>query len=92
MAPTTFSRSRLLSTAATSPATMAPVSSPWCDTVAAGVYSKHAPETLERLRCTGGGPVFHRVGRKILYHRDDLDRWISAGRIASTSSGPALDL
>jgi len=68
---------------------MASVPSPWYDTVGAGRYTKHAPETLERLRCTGGGSIFYKIGKKILYHKDDLDAWIRAGRRASTS-GPLL--
>jgi hypothetical protein len=91
MAPTTSSRSRLLSAAATGPATMASASvpSPWYNTPQAAAYIGHAPGTLERMRITGGGPVYSRVSRKCMYHRDDLDHWMNLGRRRSTS-GPLI--
>lgn len=41
---------------------------------------------LDKLRCTGGGPEFVRLGvRKILYRRIDLQNWAKARRFDSTS-------
>ena len=34
--------------------------------------------TLTRYRVTGGGPVFHKFGSKVLYARFDLEAWIEA--------------
>jgi hypothetical protein len=34
-----------------------------------------SPKTLAKLRCIGGGPVFRRFGRRILYDPDDLLNW-----------------
>jgi hypothetical protein len=37
-----------------------------------------ATPTLAKLRCVGGGPAFHRYGRRIVYERLELIRWIEA--------------
>src|SRR5262245_35609240 len=44
--------------------------------------SKH---TLENMRCTAFGPVFHKFLGRVLYHRDDLKRWSRRHRRRSTS-------
>lgn len=45
---------------------------------------------LNKLRLTGGGPVFVRLaGRAIRYRRTDLDEWVAASAMASTSQYPA---
>jgi hypothetical protein len=41
--------------------------------------------TLERSRVTGFGPPFCKLGRRVLYRQDDLDRWIAARVVPSTS-------
>ena len=35
-----------------------------------------SPATLSKYRCLGGGPVFMKFGRRILYVPSDLDRWV----------------
>jgi hypothetical protein len=37
--------------------------------------------TLAKLRCLGGGPRFHKIGRNVAYSTDDLDAY--AGRVIS---------
>lgn len=56
-------------------------------TEAAAAYLGLSPRTLEKLRLTGGGPIYCRPpGRKVvLYDRDALDEWARAGRRRSTS-------
>ena len=48
-----------------------------------------APRTLTKLRVIGGGPIFRRFGRLVIYDCKDLLDW-AAGRIsgplASTST------
>jgi hypothetical protein len=44
-----------------------------------------AVSTLEKLRLTGGGPVFIKRGRTVLYGRGDLDTWLDGLRRRSTS-------
>jgi hypothetical protein len=40
---------------------------------------------LNKLRSIGGGPVFIKRGRRVIYDTLDLDAWLDAGRRASTS-------
>lgn len=41
--------------------------------------------TLEKLRVTGGGPAFMRLGRATRYRRADLIAWMERHRRKSTS-------
>lgn len=41
--------------------------------------------TLAKLRLTGEGPRYVRLGRRVLYDPSDLDAWISARKRTSTS-------
>lgn len=43
--------------------------------------------TLERLRVSGGGPVYVKTRRLARYREADLERWIAARTVASTSEG-----
>ena len=40
---------------------------------------------LNKLRMTGGGPRFVRVGRSIRYREDDLGLWLDGKTAESTS-------
>jgi excisionase family DNA binding protein len=42
--------------------------------------------TLERLRLTGGGPRYVKCGRSVRYRECDLDAWIAARVVSSTSA------
>jgi DNA-binding transcriptional MerR regulator len=44
-----------------------------------------SPRTLEAWRLSGGGPVFIKAGRRVLYHRNDLEVWLNSRRRSSTS-------
>ena len=35
-----------------------------------------APRTIARWRSEGQGPPVTRLGRRILYHRDDVRKWL----------------
>ena len=41
--------------------------------------------TMDKLRCTGGGPVYLRLGRRVLYNHADLEAWAQQGRRSNTS-------
>jgi excisionase family DNA binding protein len=41
--------------------------------------------TLERLRLSGGGPLYVKCGRSVRYRAHDLEAWISARVVSSTS-------
>ncbi len=52
----------------------------------AAAYLRCSQSYLNKLRCSGGGPDFVRLGlRKIVYRRADLDFWIRSRRYESTS-------
>jgi hypothetical protein len=54
--------------------------------------AEHVPcakSTLDKLRVKGGGPIFIKIGKRVLYDTDDLDRWIAGQKRASTSDTKA---
>ena len=52
----------------------------------AAQYLALKESTLEKMRLTGGGPVFIRLGsRAVGYDVADLDAWIDSRRVDSTS-------
>ena len=54
-------------------------------TTEAAEYTSLAKSTLEKLRVSGGGCPYIRVGRVVVYDPDDLDEWLAAHRRKSTS-------
>jgi hypothetical protein len=44
-----------------------------------------SPRTLEKHRCYGTGPVYRRLGGRIVYAIDDLEAWAARGTRRSTS-------
>ncbi len=58
-------------------------------TLAAAEYLGLSPATLETLRCRGGGPPFVKLGRRVVYRREDLEAWLAEGRRSSTSEDPS---
>lgn len=48
-------------------------------------------QRLAKLRVTGGGPTFFRVGRSIFYRIDDLDAYMLANSRRSTSDSGSVD-
>jgi Helix-turn-helix domain len=57
---------------------------PPLDTPAAADYLNVLPSYLERLRCTGDGPVFVKRNGLVRYDPDDLDAWFEGGKQRST--------
>lgn len=55
------------------------------DTQAAAEWLGLAPSTLRNLRCKGGGPPAIKIGRSIRYDPAELDKWLSARSVNSTS-------
>ena len=41
--------------------------------------------TLNKLRCSGGGPAFLKLGRAVRYKPVDLKDWLHSRRVMSTS-------
>lgn len=54
-------------------------------TVEAADYVRLKKPTLERFRLTGEGPKFLKLGGAVRYRRPDLDAWLDARAIRSTS-------
>jgi hypothetical protein len=49
-------------------------------------YLGLSPSYLNKLRTTGGGPIFSAIGKRaIIYAKDDLDAWLASKRRRSTS-------
>jgi excisionase family DNA binding protein len=55
------------------------------NTSEAASYLRLAKPTLEKLRLTGKGPRFLKLGRAVRYERKSLNDWIAARSVASTS-------
>ena len=51
----------------------------------AAAYLKSSTSTLAKLRCAGGGPCYVRIGRAIRYRKSELDEFMTASRVSSTS-------
>lgn len=51
----------------------------------AAEYIGLAKSTLEKLRLTGCGPMFSKLGRTVVYDVTDLDAWVASRRRESTS-------
>lgn len=56
-------------------ANLARKGSPFLGTKQAGFYLGLSHKTLARLRVTGGGPMFRKLGTTVRYHIDDLKAW-----------------
>lgn len=61
------------------------VGSKWLRTRQAAAYLNLSYRTLEKLRCTGGGPPYRKVIGTVLYRMDELDQWVEARTFSSTS-------
>ncbi len=51
----------------------------------ASTYLGLGASTLEKLRMTGKGPVYLKIGRRCLYAQRDLDAWLAQHRRISTT-------
>jgi Helix-turn-helix domain len=62
------------------------------NTSEAAKYLRVGASTLSKLRVFGGGPVFLKLGRRVVYERADLDAWTQRHRRLSTSDPGSVDL
>ncbi|WP_260682905.1 helix-turn-helix transcriptional regulator [Rhizobium laguerreae] len=51
----------------------------------AATYTGVSASTLNKLRLTGGGPDYIKLGKSVVYDPADLDAWLSSKRRRSTS-------
>ena len=60
--------------------------SPYLTTREAAQYLRLRPCTLERWRCDGGGPVYHKFGGRVVYAKQALEDFAEENQRASTVS------
>jgi hypothetical protein len=58
---------------------------PPVDVKAAATYTGFGEGYLNKLRCTGGGPIFIKRAGVVRYDPDDLDAWLEGLKRKSTS-------
>jgi excisionase family DNA binding protein len=58
-------------------------------TAEAANYLRLSQPTLERLRLSGDGPPFAKLGKAVRYRRADLDSWLASHLVQSTSEAAA---
>jgi predicted DNA-binding transcriptional regulator AlpA len=46
--------------------------------------------TLERLRVSGTGPRYVKLGRRVAYRQADIEAWIASRVVSSTSEAGAI--
>jgi hypothetical protein len=51
----------------------------------AAIHLGLSVSTLNKLRCTGYGPIYFKLGRALRYDPRDLDQWLTGHRVGSTS-------
>jgi hypothetical protein len=51
----------------------------------AAAYTGFSKSTLEKLRVYGGGPLYIRIGRIVVYDPNDLDDWLCSHKRSSTT-------
>lgn len=57
--------------------------------IEAAGYVRLAETTLNKMRVAGTGPQFLKMGKAVRYRRSDLDDWIGAKVVRSTSERAA---
>lgn len=58
----------------------------------AAAYLRLSPRTLEKQRIIGGGPRFHKFGRRVMYALTDLDAWARERSFETTLDPEYVDL
>ena len=48
-------------------------------------YTSLSKSSLDKLRVYGGGPLYIKVGARVVYDRVDLDTWLIGKKVANTS-------
>jgi predicted DNA-binding transcriptional regulator AlpA len=57
----------------------------------AAKYVGLSKSTLDKFRLEGGGPVYIKLGRAVVYDAADLDAWCAASRRVSTGENGAVN-
>jgi hypothetical protein len=48
-------------------------------------YTGLSKSSLDKLRVYGGGPLYIKVGARVVYDRVDLDTWLIDRKVGNTS-------
>ena len=64
---------------------MAEIDDDAMDVHAAARFTGIAVATLAKMRCIGGGPLFLKLGRRVVYRRSDVIAWLNARRVRNTT-------
>jgi excisionase family DNA binding protein len=59
--------------------------SPLLTQAEAARFLRLSERTLERLRVSGGGPKYVKIGRRVFYRQQDLEAWVADHLVGSTS-------
>lgn len=57
----------------------------------AAAFLRLSPRTLEKQRVIGGGPRFHKFGRRVMYALTDLEAWAGERSFETTFDPEYLD-
>ena len=57
----------------------------------AAAFLRLSPRTLEKQRVIGGGPRFHKFGRRVMYALADLQAWADARSFETTFDPEYID-
>jgi hypothetical protein len=58
--------------------------------IQAASYTNISKSSLDKLRVYGGGPLYIKVGARVVYDRVDLDTWLIGKKVANTSQQIAV--
>ena len=56
----------------------------------AAVYLGLSVATLERMRASGNGPPFVKIGKSVRYARDAMDEWLREDAVRSSAEAEVL--
>ena len=59
----------------------------WLDEKEVAGYLSLSTHLLRKWRCQGEGPIYYRVGNRILYNRDLLDNWMQTHQVKGDGHG-----
>jgi hypothetical protein len=63
----------------------------WLRVGPAAAYLGVGVGTLNKLRISGAGPPYAKLGHVVVYHPDDLDAWACERKVRSTSERVRAD-
>jgi hypothetical protein len=58
--------------------------------IQAATYTSLSKSSLDKFRVYGGGPLYIKVGARVVYDRVDLDTWLVSKKVANTSQQVAV--